>query len=208
LFSTALSTGSWVINHNLGFQFPNVDIYDSSNQILIPQAITATSANSMQIDFATPTIGKAILTIGGARSTGLFVQSGSFYNATTNIGITGSLVVTGDVDANNFNTTSDKKLKTNLVRIENALDKIEKLNGYTFDWLEEYSEDRTRQIGMVADEVYEVQPELISHRNIVLSNKEEKIKLLDYSKVTAILIEAIKELNDKVTKLENKKKKK
>jgi hypothetical protein len=162
----------------------------------------------MQIDFATPTIGKAILTIGGARSTGLFVQSGSFYNATTNIGITGSLVVTGDVDANNFNTTSDKKLKTNLVRIENALDKIEKLNGYTFDWLEEYSEDRTRQIGMVADEVYEVQPELISHRNIVLSNKEEKIKLLDYSKVTAILIEAIKELNDKVTKLENKKKKK
>ena len=39
-------------------------------------------------------------------------------------------------------------------------------------------------------------------------SKEEKIKLLDYSKVTAILIEAIKELNDKVTKLENKKKKK
>jgi hypothetical protein len=208
LFSTALATGSWVINHNLGFQFPNVDIYDSSNQILIPQAITATSTTSMQIDFATPTLGKAILTIGGARSTGLFVQSGSFYNATTNIGITGSLVVTGDVDGNSFNTTSDKKLKTNLVRIENALDKIEKLNGYTFDWLEEYSEDRTRQIGMVADEVYEVQPELISHRNIVLSNKEEKIKLLDYSKVTAILIEAIKELNDKVTKLENKKKKK
>ena len=44
--------------------------------------------------------------------------------------------------------------------------------------------------------------------DIVLSNKEEKIKLLDYSKVTVILIEAIKELNDKVTKLENKKKKK
>ena len=118
------------------------------------------------------------------------------------------MVVTGDVDGNSFNTTSDKKLKTNLVRIENSLDKIEILNGYTFDWLVEYSEDRTRQIGMVADEVYEVQPELISHRNIVLSNKEEKIKLLDYSKVTAILIEAIKELNDKITKLENKKKKK
>jgi hypothetical protein len=208
LFTNASSTGSWVINHNLGYQYPNVDVYDSSNQILIPQAITATSTTSMQIDFATPTAGKAILTIGGAKSTGLFVQTGSYYNATNNIGITGSLVVTGDVDAANFNTTSDRKLKTNLVRIENALDKIEKLNGYTFDWLEEYSEDRSRQIGMVADEVYEVQPELISHRNIVLSNKEEKIKLLDYSKVTAILIEAIKELNDKVTKLENKKKKK
>jgi hypothetical protein len=57
---------------------------------------------------------------------------------------------------------------------------------------------------MVADEVYEVQPELISNRTIMLGGKEEQIKLLDYSKVTALLLEAIKELNDKVKKLENK----
>ena len=208
LYTASSATSSWVIDHNIGYKYVTVNVYDGADEQLIPQKITAVSINRTQIDFAAPTTGNAIITVGGPRSTSLFVQSGSFYNATTNIGITGSLVVTGDVDANNFNTTSDKKLKTNLVRIENALDKIEKLNGYTFDWLEEYSEDRTRQIGMVADEVYEVQPELISHRNIVLSNKEEKIKLLDYSKVTAILIEAFKELNDKVTKLENKKKKK
>ena len=201
-------TGSWIIDHNLGYKFPNIDVYDVNDEQLIPLVVRAVSVNRIQVDFATPTSGNAIISMGGARSTSLFVQTGSFYNTTTNIGITGSLVVTGDVDADNFNTTSDKKLKRNLVRIENALDKIEKLNGYTFDWIEEYSEDRTRQIGMVADEVYEVQPELISHRDIVLLNKEEKIKLLDYSKVTALLIEAIKELNDKVTKLENKKKKK
>jgi len=208
LHTQTSATGSWVIDHNIGYKYVTVNVYDGADEQLIPQKITAVSVNRTQIDFATPTTGNAIITVGGPRTTSLFVQTGSFYNTTTNIGISGSLVVTGDVDGNSFNTTSDKKLKTNLVRIENALDKIEKLNGYTFDWLEEYSEDRTRQIGMVADEVYEVQPELISHRNIVLSNKEEKIKLLDYSKVTAILIEAIKELNDKVTKLENKKKKK
>jgi len=208
LHTQTSATGSWVIDHNIGYKYVTVNVYDGADEQLIPQKITAVSVNRTQIDFATPTTGNAIITVGGPRTTSLFVQTGSFYNTTTNIGISGSLVVTGDVDGNSFNTTSDKKLKTNLVRIENALDKIEKLNGYTFDWLEEYSEDRTRQIGMVADEVYEVQPELISHRNIVLSNKEEKIKLLDYSKVTAILIEAIKELNDKVTKLENKRKKK
>ena len=201
-------TGSWIIDHNLGYKFPNIDVYDVNDEQLIPQKVKAVSLNRIQIDFATPTSGNAIISMGGARSTSLFVQTGSYYNTQNNIGITGSLIVSGDVDAANFNTTSDKKLKTNLVRIENALDKIEKLNGYTFDWIEEYSEDRTRQIGMVADEVYEVQPELISHRDIMLLNKEEKIKLLDYSKVTALLIEAIKELNDKVTKLENKKKKK
>ena len=208
LHTQTSATGSWVIDHNIGYKYVTVNVYDGADEQLIPQKITAVSVNRTRIDFATPTTGNAIITVGGPRTTSLFVQTGSFYNTTTNIGISGSLVVTGDVDGNSFNTTSDKKLKTNLVRIENALDKIEKLNGYTFDWLEEYSEDRTRQIGMVADEVYEVQPELISHRDIVLLNKEEKIKLLDYSKVTALLIEAIKELNDKVTKLENKKKKK
>ncbi len=210
LHTQTSATGSWVIDHNIGYKYVTVNVYDNNDEQLVPLKISAVSANRTQIDFSLPTSGNATITVGGPRvtTTSLFNQTGSYYNATTNIGITGSLVVTGDVDADNFNTTSDRKLKTNLVRIEGALDKIEKLNGYTFDWLEEYSEDRSRQIGMVADEVYEVQPELISHRNIVLSNKEEKIKLLDYSKVTAILIEAIKELNDKVTKLENKKKKK
>ena len=210
LHTQTSATGSWVIDHNIGYKYVTVNVYDNNDEQLVPLKISAVSTNRTQIDFSLPTSGNATITVGGPRvtTTSLFNQTGSYYNATTNIGITGSLVVTGDIDAANFNTTSDRKLKTNLVRIKGALDKIEKLNGYTFDWLEEYSEDRSRQIGMVADEVFEVQPELISHRDIVLSNKEEKIKLLDYSKVTVILIEAIKELNDKVTKLENKKKKK
>jgi hypothetical protein len=208
LHTQTSATGSWVIDHNIGYKYVTINVYDSADEQLIPQKITAVSVNRTQIDFATPTSGNAIITVGGPRSTSLFVQNGSYYSATTNIGITGSLVVTGEVDALTFNTTSDKKLKTDLVRIEGALDKIEKLNGYTFNWLEEYSEDRTRQIGMVANEVYEVQPELISNRTIMLGGKEEEIKLLDYSKVTALLIEAIKELNDKVTKIENKRKKK
>jgi hypothetical protein len=208
LHTQSSATGSWVIDHNIGYKYVTINVYDGNDEQLIPQKITAVSVNRTQIDFSLPTSGNAIITVGGPRSTSLFVQSGSFYNATTNIGITGSLVVTGDVDADNFNTTSDKKLKTNILRIEGALDKIEKLNGYTFNWLEEYNEDRTRQIGLIADEVYEVQPELISNRSILLGGKEEEIKLLDYSKVTALLLEGIKELTKRVTKLENKRKKK
>jgi hypothetical protein len=208
LHTQSSATGSWVIDHNIGYKYVTINVYDGNDEQLIPQKITAVSVNRTQIDFSLPTSGNAIITVGGPRSTSLFVQSGSFYNATTNIGITGSLVVTGDVDADNFNTTSDKKLKIDLIRIEGALDKIEKLNGYTFNWLEEYNEDRTRQIGLIADEVYEVQPELISNRSILLGGKEEEIKLLDYSKVTALLLEGIKELTERVTKLENKRKKK
>jgi hypothetical protein len=42
----------------------------------------------------------------------------------------------------------------------------------------------------------------------LLGGKEEEIKLLDYSKVKALILEGIKELTKRVTKLENKKKKK
>jgi hypothetical protein len=208
LFTATSATGSWVIDHNLGFKYPNIDVYDENDEQLIPQKVTVVSINQTQVDFATPTSGNAIITIGGPRSTSIFNQTGSFYNTQYNIGITGSLVVTGDVDASSFNTTSDKMLKTNLERIEGSLDKIEKLNGYTFDWIEGYGEDKSKQIGMIANEVYEVQPELISKRTIMLGGKEEEIMLLDYSKVTALLIEGIKELKDRVSKLENKRKRK
>jgi hypothetical protein len=80
--------------------------------------------------------------------------------------------------------------------------KIEKINGYTFNWLQSYNEDTTRQIGMIADEVYDVQPELISKRRVMIDGVDMEVKLLDYSKVTALLIEAVKELNDKIKKLE------
>ncbi len=184
------------------------DVYDNNDEQLIPQKVTAVSANTVQVDFATPTSGNAIITTGGPRSTSIFNQTGSFYNTNYNIGITGSLVVSGDVDAANFNTTSDKKLKTNLEKIEGALDKIEKLNGYTFNWLESYNDDKTRQIGLLANEVHEVQPELTTQRDILLNGEEQRILLLDYSKLTALLIEGIKELNKEVKELKSKKKKK
>ena len=208
LHTVSSATGSWVINHNFNYKYVNIDVYDNNDEQLIPQKVTAVSANTVQVDFATPTSGNAIITTGGPRSTSIFNQTGSFYNTNYNIGITGSLVVSGDVDAANFNTTSDKKLKTNLEKIEGALDKIEKLNGYTFNWLESYNDDKTRQIGLLANEVHEVQPELTTQRDILLNGEEQRILLLDYSKLTALLIEGIKELNKEVKELKSKKKKK
>jgi hypothetical protein len=201
-------TSSWVIDHNLNYKFPNIDVYDSNDEQLIPQKVKAISENRVQIDFVTPTSGNVIISIGGQRTSSLFNDNGPYYSTNNNIVITGSLIVTNDVDAANFNTTSDKKIKTNLEKVENALEKIEKINGYTFNWLESYNENQTRQIGMLANEVYDVQPELTTERKILINGNEETILLLDYSKVTALLIEAVKELNEKVIKLENKKKKK
>jgi hypothetical protein len=210
LHTQSSPTGSWVIDHNIGYKYVTVNVYDNNDEQLIPLKISAVSSNRTQIDFIGATSGNAIITVGGPKlaTVSIFNETGSFYNTINNIGITGSLVVTGDVDAANFNTTSDKKIKTNLEKVENALEKIEKINGYTFNWLESYNENQTRQIGMLANEVYDVQPELTTERKVLINGNEETILLLDYSKVTALLIEAVKELNEKVIKLENKKRKK
>ena len=126
------------------------------------------------------------------------------YGLSGSLNLTGSIVVSGDVDAQNFNTTSDIRLKTNLQIIEGALDKVEQLNAYTYDWIEEYNNDGIRQIGLVSQEVQKVQPELVHEKEVVVGNVTEKMLLLDYSKVTTLLIGAVKELSEKVKQLENK----
>ena len=61
--SSAAST--WTVTHNLGVQYPNVTVYNSSNEIIIPQTITATDTNTLTLTFGSAVAGYAIAGIGG-----------------------------------------------------------------------------------------------------------------------------------------------
>ena len=95
--------------------------------------------------------------------------------------------------ANAWNTFSDRKLKKDIVEIENPSEKLEHLNGYYYYWKE--GSDKTRQVGVIAQEVEEVLPEIVS-------TDAEGIKSLDYSKLTPLLIEVLKEQQEIIKKLE------
>ena len=99
------------------------------------------------------------------------------------------LHVTGDAMADHWYTSSDERLKKNVTPIEDALTKVSTLNGVMFEWrTEEYPErglDKGKEIGLIAQEVEEVLPE-------VVSEDDEGYKSVDYSKLTPLLIEAIK----------------
>jgi len=199
LYTQSTPASTWTITHALNYKYVNVDVYDNNDQLMLPQTVTATNNNTLTLVFAVPTSGNATISKGGAKIlNGLNDLGNGSYQ------FTGSLVVTGEVDAQNFNTTSDISLKTNLELIENSLDKVEKLNGYTFDWVENYNASGVKQIGMIAQEVYTVQPELVTKKEILIGNTYEEVMLLDYSKVTSLLIGAVKELSEKVKQLENK----
>ena len=112
----------------------------------------------------------------------------------------GDLHVDGDVIA--FSTTiSDATLKYNISPVEFALDKIQQLKGVTFN----YFKDGKESAGLLAQDVEKVMPSAVSERKLPLHTGDDKTyKTLHYDSMTAILVEAIKELTAKVKKLEER----
>ena len=94
---------------------------------------------------------------------------------------------------NNVTAFSDIRLKSNINTLEFGLEKVNNLRGVT------YTRDGRENIGVIAQEVEEVLP------NIVLTADDEMgTKSVDYGRITAVLIEAVKELTKRVEELENK----
>lgn len=118
-------------------------------------------------------------------------------------GIDGSSLITAltldmsEAGAATFNDNvtafSDERLKDNIKTIENGLDKVEQLRGVT------YTRDEKESIGVIAQEVEKILPEIV-----LTANDEMGTKSVDYSRITAVLIEAVKELSARVKELENK----
>lgn len=110
--------------------------------------------------------------------------TGTAGQGTLNITAAG-LVCSGDITA-----FSDERLKTEVEVIENALDMIARIRGVR------YTKDGHRGMGVIAQEVQRVAPEL------VFENDDEMRTLsVAYGNMTAILIQAVKELRDEVEKL-------
>lgn len=55
------SSATWTINHNLGQKFVNVTVYDSSDEVIIPQSITATDANTTDVTLNTAITGTVVV---------------------------------------------------------------------------------------------------------------------------------------------------
>jgi hypothetical protein len=93
--------------------------------------------------------------------------------------------------------SSDKRLKDNLKPISNSLEKLQKLTGYEFDWNEKQDTYEGHDVGVVAQEVEEVLPEVVATR-------DSGYKAVKYEKMIPLLIEAIKEQQQQINKLEEK----
>lgn len=100
---------------------------------------------------------------------------------------------------------SDKRLKTNLVPLSDALEKVCKLTGYEYDKKKCLSatEYDVHEAGLIAQDVQAVLPAATSEVNsATASGNEENVLTISHGGVIALLVEAVKELSEKVKELE------
>jgi hypothetical protein len=156
-------------------------------------AVSATNNAILTVDSTTTTglAWKTNLTIPAetvstSKSTGALIVTGG-------VGIGGALNVGGDVTAY---ATSDQRLKDNITPIPNALEKVLSISGNTFDWNEK-SEKEGSDVGIIAQEILEVLPEIVTTR-------DNGYLAVRYEKLVPLLIEAIKEQQETISNLQNR----
>ena len=129
--------------------------------------------------------------------TGLSISTNGGNGTQVRVSSTG-LAVTGDITATGNITAyySDDRLKTKLGNIENALDKVSKLNGFYYEANETAQAlgyKPVREVGLSAQQVEAVLPEVVAPAPI-----DNEYKTLHYERVIPLLVEAIKELKAEI----------
>jgi len=156
---------------------------------------TTTQNGNAGIRFRTDGTDRWAITTIGTNGEKLRIRDSDAGADRINITSTGAFHVSNDVVA--FSSTpSDKKLKTNVKDIDYGLDTIMKLKPKQYDW----KKDNRKDIGFIAQEVEEVIPEIVKDNEWF----DDKIKTMDYEKLTAVLIKAVQEQQKQIDKLKNK----
>ena len=125
----------------------------------------------------------------------LNISGGTISGALTvtgNIATNGTANVKGVLTANDVYLTSDRRAKTNLKIIDNPLEKIKKINGYTFDWIK----TKEKSSGVIAQEIEEILPSIVYDKG--------EGKKVNYNGIIALLVESNKELLKRIEVLESK----
>jgi hypothetical protein len=135
----------------------------------------------------------------------MYVNSSTYIVNSLGVG-TGPSGVAGEIRAANEITayyTSDERLKENVVLIGNPIEKLMQIRGVSFDWTEEHiiskgGEDgyfvRKHDIGVIAQEIEKVLPEIVATRN-------NGYKAVKYEKIVPLLIECIKEQQTQINQI-------
>jgi len=171
----------------------------NNNQLSNGNGYTTNTGTLTQVTSGGATTVSAGNGIGLNNGSGTITMSGSY---------SGNFSSTGNITA----YSSDERLKNFKGKIENALDKVERLSGYYYEWndtaknIDAEAFKEGLEVGVNAQEVEAIMPEVIATAPIVeIHNLDTDYKTVHYDKLVPLLIEAIKELKNEIEELKTKK---
>lgn len=209
LNGTAATKGGLAVNDATGTTTSGSLLWDGTNDYWVAgptgsevKVMVKTDVLVSASALSSPGQGEVTLTTNGvaASATDLGLQTSddvqfdSFGVGTAASGTTGEIRATGDITAY---YSSDERLKENFTPLAGALDKVKAIGGYEFDWkegIEDVVSKTGHDIGVKAQELQAQYPELVHER-------DNGYLAVDYIKLNAVLIEAVKELAAKVEEL-------
>jgi hypothetical protein len=174
-------------NPSTSLTLPVGDLYvgNASNKA------TATAKNTIPLSgFGTATdniaIGDYSINSDGSTGKGVSFDTSGNANFAQNVTINGSLY-----------TPSDMRLKTNIQTLSHVLQEIEQIRGVRFEYKNQKKYATGFKIGVIAQELQKVYPEM------VIKGSDGYLKV-DYTQLTAVLIEAVKEQQVRIEELKNR----
>jgi len=174
-------------------------IYDNtqiSGSLIVSGSITGSTNFNTIVNKPTLVSGSSQITLSSTTGFGTYINQAVLTSSSptfAGLTINGAITATGDITAY---YSSDRRFKSNIQLIPNALEKVTKLNGVTWTWNDDVNEvtKTTPNTGLIAQEVQEVLPEVVMER-------EDGHLGLDYSKMVGLLVEAIKEQQTQIHSL-------
>jgi hypothetical protein len=209
LTTASISTNVITFTKGDGSTFP-ITIVSSSYAVTASHAVSASNisnavANNINDYILTATGGATINGEANLRFDGssLKLTGSAAISSSLAVGNIAPSATVGRIDASNdivAYSTSDERLKYNIVPISNPISKIEAIGGYTFDWKPEHKDlhgFEGHDVGVIAQEIESILPEIVTTR-------DTGYKAVKYEKIVPLLIEAIKDLQKQIDELKSK----
>jgi hypothetical protein len=112
-------------------------------------------------------------------------------NPSVKLDVDGDVNISGILTATDINSSSDIRLKKNIKKFENTLEKIDEINGVSFEW----KQSGSKSAGIIAQDLEKVFPELVINTS--------EYKKVNYNGLIGVLVESIKELKQEVQNLKS-----
>ncbi len=183
---------------------PTTNAYEGG-QINFKRSLTGSTVDWSIDQYGTTAADARLRIFNTSELNGLIIKENGYIGMGNNAP-TVRLQVTGDIIANSIAGSSDARFKTDVAPISNPLQKVLALRGVNFNWNTSafpqrmFSDKRT--LGFIAQEVEKVLPEIVQTENTA-----EGYKSVQYDKVVALLVEAIKEQQKQINQLKKQVKK-